>query len=528
MDHHPGRRTVTPDVRVDPRCRPAGWRKASGGIVLGLLLTGWSPVAAAVAAAPGHLAIGVSGGVVEGRLNEAGDARIFEGIPFAAPPLGERRWRPPAPVIAWQGIRKVDRPAPACLQNDYGWNRANHLFASEDCLTLDVRAPLNGKQLPVMVWIHGGSNRAGGSGGTVYSRITQQGIVLVAVQYRLGILGFLAHRQLAAEQGGASGNYGLMDQIAALQWVRDNIARFGGDPGNVTLFGESAGSQDVSLLLATPLARGLFHKAIMQSGTPGFGMAFRSRDEAFDLGDQLSGIADAGDIGALRQIDAASLLAADRQLRDAALWDQNFLWLRTTIDGHVLRRAPDKLLAAGPPRPVIVGSNRFEFGPSPGSVDIKSYVRHWLGPKAGKALAFYHAEENAGADPRLGPVEARIETDFVFRCPAGNLAALLANRRWPVWRYEFDAPAPGLPRDNLTAHAAEIGYILNREPLGLSGQQVQLQDYWVNFARTGDPNAVGVPAWGRFADGAYAAIGTAGLSMRKNLRPKPCNLIGAL
>lgn len=524
MHRHPGSRTVNPAVGVRPGHRATGWRETGVGLVLGLLLMG----ASSAAAGPGNLPVRVSGGLVQGRLGEAGDARIFEGIPFAAPPLGDRRWRPPAPVIPWTGIRKVDKPAPACMQNDYGWNRANHLFASEDCLTLDVRAPLKGERLPVMVWIHGGSNRAGGAGGTVSSRITEQGVVLVAVQYRLGIFGFLAHRQLAGEQAGASGNYGLMDQIAALQWVQDNIARFGGDPGNVTLFGESAGSQDVSLLLATPLTRGLFHKAIMQSGTPGFGMAFRPRDAAFDLGDQLDALTGGGDLAALRRADAATLLAADLRLRDAALRDQNFLWLRTTIDGHVLPRAPDKLLAAAPPRPVIVGSNRFEFGPSPGSVDITDYVQHWLGRKAAKALAFYRAEESAGADPRLGPIEARIETDFVFRCPAGNLAALLAERRWPVWRYEFDAPAPGAPRGDLTAHAAEIGYIMNREPLGPSGQQVQLQDYWVNFARTGDPNADGLPVWGRFAGGAYAAIGTGGLSMRQKLRPKPCDLIGAL
>jgi para-nitrobenzyl esterase len=496
--------------------------------VLSLLLMAASSAAAAAAAAtagPANLPVRVGGGMVQGRISEAGDARIYEGIPFAAPPLGDLRWRPPAPVIPWTGIRKVDRPAPACMQNDYGWNRANHLYAAEDCLTLDVRAPLNGQRLPVMVWIHGGSNRAGGSAGTVSSRITEQGVVLVAVQYRLGIFGFLAHRQLAEEQGGTSGNYGLMDQIAALQWVQDNIARFGGDPGNVTLFGESAGSQDISLLLATPLTHGLFHKAIMQSGTPGFGMAFRPRDKAFDLGNQLSAIGGGGDLAALRRVDAAALLAADLQLRDAALWDQSFLWLRTTIDGRVLSRAPDRLLAAAPPRPVILGSNRFEFGPSPGSVDITAYARHWLGPNAGRALAFYRAEEAGGADPRLGPIEARMETDFVFRCPAGNLAELLAKRGWPVWRYEFDAPAPGAPRDSLTAHGVEISYLLNREPLG---KALQFQDYWVNFAKAGDPNAEGLPFWGRFVGGAYAAIGTGGLLMRKNLRPKPCKLTGAL
>lgn len=461
--------------------------------------------------------IAVTGGQVQGRIDGDGRTRIFEGIPFAAPPLGDLRWRPPAPVVPWQGVRAADAPAPACLQNDYGWNRANHLFASEDCLTLDIRTRASpGDRLPVMVWIHGGSNRAGGSGGTVESRITDAGVVLVSIQYRLGIFGFLARRDLAAEQGGASGNYGLMDQIAALRWVQGNIARFGGDPGNVTIFGESAGSQDVSLLLASPQAHGLFRKAILQSGTPGFGMPFRPLTEALAIGDQLE-----GSLSELRQSPAASLLAADLGLRDPALWNQDFLWLRTTIDGRVLPRDPRLLLAEAPPRPVIIGTNRYEFGPAPGSIDPAAYARHWFGTEAPAALAFYRAEDEGAPDPRLGPVEGRMETDVVFRCPAGNLAAQLARQGWPVWRYEFDLAAKGAPAGSLTAHAAEIAYVMDRQPPGL-------QDYWVNFAKTGDPNGRGRPRWGRFARGAYLAISQQGIAMRRNLRPQPCNLVTAI
>jgi para-nitrobenzyl esterase len=477
------------------------------------------PVAAAEPAP-----IRVTGGLVQGRLDPDGRTRIFEGIPFAAPPLGELRWQRPAPVAAWQGVRAADKAAPACLQNDYTWNRANHLFASEDCLTLDVRTPARpGERLPVMVWIHGGSNRAGGSGGTVQSRITDQGVVLVAVQYRLGIFGFLAHRDLAAEQGGSSGNYGLMDQIAALRWVHDNIAQFGGDPANVTIFGESAGSQDVSLLLAAPQARGLFHKAIMQSGTPGFGMAPRPLAEAFAIGDQLE-----GSLPELRKAPARTLLAADLNLRDDRLWNQDFLWLRTTIDGRVLPRDPRALLSEAPPRPVIIGSNRFEFGPAPGSIDLAAYAAHWFGPHAAAALAFYRAEDAAGADPRLGPIEARMETDLVFRCPAGNLARLLTAQGWPVWRYEFDAPPRGAPPASLTAHAAEIPYVLDRLPLGPERRPVSMQDYWTNFAKSGDPNGRDLPRWSRFARGAYLALGQQGAAMRRNLRARPCNLVSAI
>lgn len=481
------------------------------------------------ASAADMLPIEVTGGQITGRFSEDGQARLFEAIPFAAPPLGDLRWRPPAPVVPWQGVRKANKPGPACLQNDYRWNRATYLYGSEDCLTLDIRAPLQvDRPLPVMIWIHGGSNRAGGSGGTVYSRITEQGVVLVSVQYRLGIFGFLSHRELAAEQGGSSGNYGLMDQIVALRWVQDNIARFGGDPGNVTIFGESAGSQDVSLLLAAPEAQGLFHKAIMQSGTPGFGMPFRPLEQALALGDQLEQLVGPGGVARLRQTSAHALLAADLQLRDSVLWNQDFLWLRTTIDGHVLPRDPAQLLAEAPARPVIIGSNRFEFGPPPGSIDMTAYARHWMGDRSEAALEFYRREESAGADPRLGPVESRMETDFVFRCPATNLATLLAWRGWPVWRYEFDAPAGGARAGSLTTHGAEIGYILDRRPLGAPGREFQLQDYWINFAKAGDPNGRKLPRWRRFVKGDYAAIEPHGFSMKSNLRPQPCNLVTAL
>src|SRR5690606_11705831 len=180
---------------------------------------------------------------------------------------------------------------------------------AEDCLTLDIRTPALSGKLPVMVWVHGGSNRAGSSSGPADSDMSAQGVVHVGIQYRLGLLGFLSHPELSDEGGGASGNYALMDQVAALEWVRDNIARFGGDPDNVTIYGESAGSQDVSLLLAAPEAQGLFDKAILQSGTPGFGMSFRTLDEAEAVGLQFDKAAGAnGDLATLRALPPERLL----------------------------------------------------------------------------------------------------------------------------------------------------------------------------------------------------------------------------
>ena len=465
---------------------------------------------ALLAAAP---VVSVTGGQVAG--SEVPGAIVFRGIPYAAPPLGGLRWRAPQPVRRWTGIRADDPDAPACLQNDYGWNRSDAAHDAEDCLTLDVRTPSLTGQRPVMVWIHGGSNRAGSARGTVESRITDRGVVLVAIQYRLGILGFLPHRAAAAEAGGAAGNYGLMDQVAALRWVRDNIARFGGDPANVTIFGESAGSQDVSLLLASPQARGLFGKAILESGTPGFGMAFRPLDQAFALGDQAEKLLDASGIAALRAAPAQALLAADRKLQDSHAHGNDFVWLRTTIDGAVLPRSPRDLLRAAPPRPVIVGSNRAEFPAGPLRLDAV------FGRNAATAAPFYRRE-----DPRLGPPELAFATDWIFRCPADRLADLLAGRGARVWRYEFDLAEGG----GRTSHAAEIPYVLGTATFLSNGRRISLQDYWVNFARTGDPNGAAVPHWPNFtgATKIHMSFDAAGATRRSHLREPICSMLEAL
>lgn len=476
--------------------------------------------------------VSVTGGLVEGVLSNDRDAMVYRGIPFAAPPLGPLRWRPPAPVVPWQGVRDASAAAPACLQNDYGWNRSTYLFGSEDCLTLDVRAPLSPvRPLPVMVWIHGGSNRAGGSDGTVESSITKQGVVLVSVQYRLGVFGFLSRRDLAAEQQGSSGNYGLMDQIAALKWVQANIARFGGDPKNVTVFGESAGSQDVSLLLASPMAQGLFHKAVLQSGTPGFGMSPRSLDEGFDIGAQLDDLLGlTRGVSGLREVSAHALLAADLKLQDAAIWSQDFLWLRPTLDGSVLPKSLEALLRTALRRPVIIGTNRFEFGPAKGSVDVEAYARQWFGAKASDALAYYRQEER-GPDPRLGHLEGRMGTDVVFRCPANHLASLLASQGWPIWRYEFDVgPDDGTREGGLTSHAFEIGFIFNRKSIGPNKRPIQLQDVWTHFAKTGAPALRGTLDWPDFrSDRPYhVTFDRKGATRGRDLRADICRLTTAI
>lgn len=452
------------------------WRIAQFSLCAAILLASVPALTQA-----GGPVVAVTGGEVRGKTTDRASL-VFQAIPFAAPPLADRRWKPPAPVIPWRGVRDATRPAASCLQNDENWNHQDWLRGNEDCLTLNVRTSSLVGRRPVMVWIHGGSNRAGSAFGPVESRISDRGVVVVSLQYRLGVLGFLSHRALAAEQGGSSGNYGLMDQIAGLGWVRDNIARFGGDPDKVTIFGESAGSQDVSLLLAAPSAQRLFRSAIMQSGTPGFGMSFRPLEEAFKLGDQLDELTGSGgDIEKLRALSPIALFALQGKLSDPKAKGTDFTFLRTTIDGVVLPEDPDVLMARASPKPVIIGTDTVEFGPGPGQVPLDDFARFWFGDNGPVALLAYRKEEQSGADPRRGNLELRMQSDAQFHCPANRLADLLASKGWPVWRYEFDVGENG----GLTRHAYEISFVFDDKPVGGGARML---DYWAALAITGNPN----------------------------------------
>jgi len=471
---------------------------------------------ALVCSAPAYAQlVPVNGGSVRG--SEWNGSYLFRGIPFAAPPVGELRWKPPQPVVAWKGVRDATAQPASCIQNNQEWNYSDYLIGKEDCLTLDVRTPSMSGKLPVLVWIHGGSNRAGGPNDIVLSDVGKQ-VVIVGVRYRLGIFGFLSHPALTAEQG-ASGNYAIMDQIAALRWVHDNIAKFGGDPANVTIAGESAGSQDVSLLLAAPATRGMFQKAIMESGTPGFGMPFRTLRQAEQIGMQADDLLKAGgSIEKMRGMSVPALLAVDLKLHDDAMESDNGLWLHTTVDGKVFPADPRTLLEQAPPRPVILGTNKLEFGADREHRD--EMIRQVFGSNEAAARAYYHADQPSPPDdPRLGSLDEQIGTDVVFRCPTEHLAQLLSAKGAPVWRYEFDA-APG---GGKTSHAAEIGYAfgdLSFAP-GLS-----LKPYWVDFVKSGDPNRPGLPQWPRFTPEAqqHVLFDAKGVTVEGPLHPQLCAL----
>jgi para-nitrobenzyl esterase len=484
----------------------------------------WLLLAALLALGPspaGAADVRVDGGLVRG--TEWNGSLLFRGIPFAAPPIGTLRWKPPQPVAAWRGVRESLAQPASCLQNDDGWNHSDFVIGNEDCLTLDVRTPALGGKLPVVVWIHGGSNRVGGPNDTILSDVGQQ-VIIVGVRYRLGILGFLSHRELTAEQG-ASGNYGLMDQIAALRWVQRNIARFGGDPANVTIAGESAGAQDVSLLLAAPAARPLFHKAIMESGSPGFGMPFRTLAEAERIGAQAADLLGPGyDLAKMRQASPAALLAVDRQLFAAGTPGNSFVWLRTTIDGSVLPARPAELLKHAPAKPVIVGSNRYEWDLPGGRAYRDQFIADSFGANEAAARAYYKVDAApAEPDPRFGSTDGQIATDVTFRCPAYRVARIMAATGAPVWHYDFDGGENG----GRSAHAAEIPYVFGDSTLASGGS---LKPYWINFIRSGDPNGSSLPAWPRFTAERpfHALFSDSGVTAEAPVHAEACALLDAL
>lgn len=460
--------------------------------------------------------VSVEGGQLRGKILDDG-TQVFRGLPFAAPPVEQLRWRPPQPIVAWKGVRDATQQPASCVQIDQGWNYSDFVIGKEDCLTLDVRTPSMKGRLPVLVWIHGGSNRAGGPNDIVLSDVGKR-VVIVGVRYRLGIFGFLSHPALTAEQG-ASGNYALMDQIAALRWVHGNIGKFGGDPANVTIAGESAGSQDVSLLLAAPAARGLFEKAIMESGTPLFGMKPRTLAEAERIGTEADDLLKAGgSIEKMRRMSVPALLAVDQKLHDAGTLSDTAMWMRTTIDGKVFPADPRTLLEQAPPRPVIVGSNKLEFGVDRPQRD--EAIARAFGASEAAARAYYHLDQpQPRDDPRLGSLDDQIGTDIVFRCPAEHMAQLLSGKGAPVWRYEFDSA----PNGGKTSHAAEISYAFGNSTFA---PRQSLKPYWINFAKSGDPNGASLPQWPRFTAQAqrHVLFDAKGVTVEGPLRPQLCSL----
>jgi para-nitrobenzyl esterase len=347
-------------------------------------------------------------GVLEG-TTEPG-LRVFRGIPYGAPPLGDLRWREPQPVAPWKDVRKATDFGARCMQGPIFDDMVFRDQPSEDCLYLNVWTPARsaGEKLAVMFWIHGGGFQAGSASEPRQdgARLAGKGVVVVSLNYRLGVFGFLAHPELTKESGrGASGNYGLLDQVAALRWVRDNVAAFGGDPGNVTIFGESAGSFAVSALMASPLARGLFQRAIGESGAylgPSTGLELSSLAAEEAKGSRWAASIGAGSLSALRGKTADEILQPALEVRPE---------FNPTVDGYVLPRHPEALYAAGEQAhvPLLAGWNADESRAEvvlartkPTATSFVAQIHLEFGPAADSVLAAYPAASDAEALARTG------------------------------------------------------------------------------------------------------------------------------
>ena len=445
----------------------------------------------------------VSGGRIQGTLE--GSLVVYKGVPFAAPPVGNLRWRDPQPVSPWTGVRAATTFSRACTQPITPYMPPGQT-PGEDCLYLNVWAPAKtpASPLPVMVWIHGGAFTTGGAAAPFFdgTRFAHRGVVLVSINYRLGALGFLAHRALSKEAGTPSGNFGLEDQIAALHWVHENIARLGGDPRRVTIFGQSAGAGSVSMLAASPLARGLFHRVIAESGS-----SFEPPKANGVMASNLDSAERQG-TAALAEVGAADIAAA------RALPAEKFVGLKTMFrpvrDGRLLPEDQYALYARNGQNdtPALIGYNSADAVMRPGSpAEFESQIRAAYGTAADAILnAYPHASDE---EKRRAALQVSRDSGFGWNTLTWARVQSTHSKN-KIYTYFFDQVAP---KDSIffspdgTVHTGEIPYVfgaLDAPPASYTEEDrklsEQVQQYWVNFARTGDPNAPGLPQWPAFSN----------------------------
>ncbi|HTV81372.1 MAG TPA: carboxylesterase family protein [Acidobacteriaceae bacterium] len=412
----------------------------------------------------------------------------YLGIPFAQPPVGDLRWKPPQPPQPWQGTRIADSHGSPCPQLDEGWNHRDSQHWSEDCLHLDVWTPAGAHDLPVMVYIHGGSNLAG-DGFSYGVPLVSHGVVLVTIEYRLDIFGWFRTPQLDAESAHhASGDYGLLDQIAALRWVHDNITKFGGDPGKVMIFGQSAGAVDTGLLLASPLARGLFRAALEESGQV-LGLMPTSTKAESEIAWAPVAKALGPTLAAQRSLRAAKVMAIDAQAPEPA--SVNWWGYRgASVDGWVLPKMPWRVYAEGREAPValVLGTNAQEIAPGGETLD---QLRHDMAETVGyKAAVQLETLYDNTPSPLLGPPATRFATGHDFHCAVRLLAEWHASHGFPTWVYRFDRPDPGQPS---AIHTSELFYLFDsfEGSAKPTAQDLQighdLDDYWTSFAKNAVP-----------------------------------------
>ena len=462
--------------------------------------------------------IPVDGGLVSGTPSWGFGVRMFRGIPYAAPPIGNLRWRPPQPVIPWEGVRVADHFCASCMQQKRPMFQAAWADGTtplnEDCLYLNVWTPAKSanERLPVMVWIYGGGGVGGSGSEGLYdpNGLAKKGVVAVTFNYRLNVFGWMAHPELTKEsENRSSGNYGALDQIAALKWVKNNIAKFGGDPNNVTIFGESGGSRSVNWLMASPLARGLFHRAIGQSHTVFGRMATLAEAEA--TGVRFAEGAGARSLAELRAMPAEQL--------EAAILRNPSGMTGTIVDGWFLPEDIYTIFATGKQSdvPLITGGTNDE-GRNPGGgrgegsppTTVAAYIE-W-------AKRIFEAQ--ADSFLRAYPAKTDEEVKKAYH-DAYRDANFAGHRTWaqlqtktgkaPAYLYLFSQSVPYFAADGKTtekrgaAHGAEIIYVFDNlryadRPWTDVDRKVAWMSsmYWVNFARTGNPNGPGLPEWPKY------------------------------
>lgn len=492
--------------------------------VIGALLFAGMFAAVSIRAAGTAPIVKIDTGKLEGKTD--GTISAFLGIPFAKPPVGDLRWKPPIAPAKWKGVRKATEFGSRCMQ---GAIYSDMIFrdpgVNEDCLYLNVWTPAKlGKskdKLPVMVWIYGGGFTAGATSeprqdGT---NLAKEGVVVVSMNYRLGIFGFFAHPELAKENShNATGNYGLMDQSAALEWVKRNIAKFGGDPGNVTIFGESAGSFSVSEQMASPVSKGLFQKAIGESGGAFASKAlpFRTKDESAEADAKFAKEhLNAGTLAELRALSAQKLLDVQMAIKE--------IRFAPNVDGYFLPESPEAIFASGKQSdvPLLAGWNRDEgsFGLPKDhnyAAALKDIATKDFGAQSDEFLKLYPAEDDKQARRSIEDYEGdRFIAFSTWRWIEGQSKT----GRSPIYRYRFDMDHPKDPKrgpeEAGAYHSAEIEFVfgaLDSETwISWRPEDHKLTDlmrkYWSNFAKNSDPNGAGLPTWPKYnADTGYEVM----------------------
>jgi para-nitrobenzyl esterase len=503
----------------------------------------------------------VSGGIVQGTSAPPGGA-VFKGIPYAQPPLGNLRWREPQAVTPWKGVRDATRFSAACIQNPFGTDNflaplakmygnpyaPRRIAMSEDCLYLNVWSPEwpPRSSAAVMFWIHGGSNLVGSANESEYdgSALARRGVVVVTINYRLGALGFFSHPELTRESPHhASGNYGLLDQIAALEWVRANIATFGGDPARVTVFGESAGAIDTGLLLCSPLSKGLFARAIMQSGPVFLSLRASPLEKGERFGEK---VAEALQASGAHTIDHLRSLAPEAVTTKAIDVTKSAGNPGTVADGWFLRESPGDIFASG--RQVaadfVIGQNGREMSAFRVSAESKSSSSGGLDQGASNIIKVFYGRSTPVVlglymlDSGLRRTEAADGwlNDVVGACPGMAMASLHARTGHHAYAYQFNREIPGKGQHDLGAfHSLEVPFVFgtlaawNWLPFEKADYRLSdvLQTYWTNFARTGNPNSADLTGWKEFDDGGQSSLEfgkTGQVRLRNRSAPPFCDV----